>query len=89
MIKLLHAVLLALLSACVGDADEHTLAGWKNASDSAKNRLVAHHDNPEGMIRCLDRMAMRPNSGKIPLADAENSCLLGMELKERNASPRR
>jgi len=75
----------------MGDIDDQTLAGWKKLPEAARNNIVARHfgKNPEFVKTCIDRMATLPNTGHVKVMDAGNNCLLGLELRERNANPKR
>ena len=79
--------LLIVLSGC-GDPAEQTLGEWKKSPESIRQKFVQAYfsKNPEHIKKCITRMSMLPNTEKVRVMDAGNSCLTGLELKERNAA---
>ena len=67
---------------------DRTLGDWKSTPESIKDRFVKTYfaENPEYIKKCINRMSLLPNTEKVRAMDAGHSCLLGLELKERNAA---
>ena len=76
-----------LIVAC-GDPSKQTLAEWKKSPESIKQKFVGEYfaKNPEYIKKCIDRMSMLPETDRVRVMDAGNSCLTGLELKERKAA---
>ena len=64
------------------------MGDWKSAPDSIRDRFVATYfaENPEGVKGCITRMSLLPDTERVSAMDAGKSCLMGLELKERNAA---
>ena len=78
---------LVFLHGC-GDPADQTLNQWKRLPENAKQKFVLTYfaKNPEYIKKCLDRMSVIPDTGRVRVMDAGNGCLLGLALKERNAA---
>lgn len=81
------AVLLTMLiTAACGELDGKTIAKWKGASDSAKNKFAIAHfaDHADYVKNCIDKISAMPNTDAVKISDAGNICMTGMKLREHN-----
>ncbi|MDR1826535.1 MAG: hypothetical protein LBQ49_02475 [Rickettsiales bacterium] len=84
---ILHSSFFILLVSC-GKPAEQTLGDWKKSADSSRDRFVEAYfpKDPKFIKKCITKMSELPNTEKVRAMDAGQSCLMGLELKERNAA---
>lgn len=74
------------LASC-GDPKDQNLSSWRKSPESIKERFVNTYfaKDPIYVKKCIDRMATLPDTDKVMVMDAGESCLTGLEIRERNA----
>jgi hypothetical protein len=86
---LLVAVLVFIQTRHTTDLENGQLKDWLNATETRKTAavriLTASDANLGLLVKCVDKMAMLPNSGEMYVRDAAELCFMGIKLQEATA----